>query len=174
MKINRELECKNFKMNSSRLLKELSSFKEVAGLGLRPDKVQTDLQLGDNMGLEQDQETTHMEVMAQGTLAEDRRKSLELLNRIIGLFQTTWSQSFQEWLDLGKDQTATQESNQSLLQQDLKGTILLEDPALVSPQEPLVLAPNANLLIPDLWWENHQTVAVSLMLVAKLTFRESL
>ena len=89
MKINREPECKNFKMNSSKLSKELSSFREEAGLGLRPDKVQTDLLLGDNMGLEQDQETIHMAVMAQGTLVEDQRKSLELLHRIIGLFQTT-------------------------------------------------------------------------------------
>ena len=89
MKINREPECKNFKMNFSRPLKELSNFREVVGSGLRPDKVQTGLLLGDNMGLEQDLETIHMEVMARGTLVEDQRKSLELLHRIIGLFQTT-------------------------------------------------------------------------------------
>ena len=76
-------------MNFSRLLKELNSFREVAGLGLRPDKVQMDLLLGDNMGLEQDRETTHMEVMARGTLVEVQRKSLELLHRIIGLFKIT-------------------------------------------------------------------------------------
>ena len=87
MKINREQECKSFKMNSSRQSKELSSFREaeVLVVGLRPGKDPTDLLLGDNTVPEQDQEITHTEVMAQGTLVEDQLKSLELHLRIADL-----------------------------------------------------------------------------------------
>ena len=76
-------------MNSSRLLKGLSSCREVVGLALRPDKVLMDQLLEGNMALGPDREIMSTEAMALGTLVEDQLKSLELLHRIIGLFQTT-------------------------------------------------------------------------------------
>jgi hypothetical protein len=48
-----------------------------------------DLLLGDNMGLEQDQVTIHMEVGAPEIRVEDQQRSLEFRIKVIDQFQIT-------------------------------------------------------------------------------------
>jgi hypothetical protein len=88
MKINRGPGCLSFRKSCSKQLKELNSYREeLEALVLRLDKDLMVQQPGDNMDLELDQETMHMEAMDQEILAEDQPRNLVSRLRIIDLYQ---------------------------------------------------------------------------------------